>query len=145
MISRLLIPLSKRVSNESVHQIGRYILVGILSVIMEFGILIFLVEYQQWPYLQANIIAFVITNIFNYLLSRHWVFAPGVRGRISEFLIFMTFVSIALGINQFFLWLFVESFNVNYKIAKSIAIGMTIIWNFLTRKHLIFKKHKLNS
>jgi putative flippase GtrA len=51
----------------------------------------------------------------------------------------MIFVLIGLLINQFFLWVFVEFISLDYKTSKVLAIGITIVWNFVTREHLIFK------
>ncbi len=123
----------------SVFQFGRFFLVGVISAALEMSILIGLVELISWDYLTANLIAFTITNLLNYVLSRLWVFASDNKKIFSEFVKFMIFVVIGLLINQSFLWAFVEFVSLDYKISKVLAIGLTIIWNFITRKHLIFK------
>lgn len=123
----------------SVYQFGRFLIVGITSALIEIGILVVLVERLQISYLHANVIAFVITNLLNYLLSRLWVFTSDSNKVWSEFFAFILFVSVGLGINQLFLWFFVEYAGWDYKISKVMAIGLTVVWNFLTRKHLVFK------
>jgi putative flippase GtrA len=123
----------------SVYQFTRFLIVGFSSAAIEIGILVLLVERMESSYLYANIIAFVITNVLNYSLSRTWVFTSDNNKIVNEFFAFMIFVSVGLGINQLFLWLFVEFGGLNYKISKVIAIGLTVIWNFLTRKHFVFK------
>ena len=130
---------------DSAYQIARFLVVGVVSAVLEIGILVLLVEYFQWRYLAANILAFLITNVVNYLLSRTWVFTSDHNKKLSEFMIFMAFVSIGLCINQLFLWLLVEYLDLNYKVAKVVAIVITIIWNFLTRKHLVFKTKMQNN
>lgn len=123
----------------SVYQFGRFLIVGCSSALIEIGILIMLVERMAASYLNANVIAFVITNLLNYSLSRIWVFTSDNNKVLSEFLTFILFVSVGLGINQLFLWVFVEYGQLDYKVSKVIAIAFTVIWNFLTRKHLVFK------
>jgi len=123
----------------SIFQFGRFFLVGAVSAAIEMSILIGLVEYMSWGYLIANLIAFTITNLLNYVLSRMWVFTSDNNKIAAEFVKFMIFVLIGLLINQLFLWAFVEFALIDYKISKMLAIGITIIWNFVTRKHLIFK------
>ncbi|MFN6087477.1 MAG: GtrA family protein [Cyclobacteriaceae bacterium] len=123
----------------SIFQFGRFFLVGVISAAIEMSILIGLVEYVSWDYLAANLIAFNITNLLNYVLSRMWVFTSDNNKIAPEFKKFMIFVLIGLLINQFFLWVFVEFISLDYKTSKVLAIGITIVWNFVTRKHLIFK------
>jgi putative flippase GtrA len=123
----------------SIYQGGRFLIVGFSSSLIEIGILVFLVERIQTSYLHANIIAFVVTNLLNYFLSRVWVFTSNNNKILPEFFAFILFVSVGLAINQLCLWALVEYGELNYKISKVIAIGVTVGWNFLTRKHLVFK------
>jgi putative flippase GtrA len=123
----------------SIFQFSRFFLVGVISAAIEMSILIGLVEYVSWDYLAANLIAFNITNLLNYVLSRMWVFTSDNNKIAPEFKKFMIFVLIGLLINQFFLWVFVEFISLDYKTSKVLAIGITIVWNFVTREHLIFK------
>jgi putative flippase GtrA len=44
-----------------------------------------------------------------------------------------------LVVNQIVLWALVEFTAADYRIAKVIAIAITVIWNFFTRKHLVFR------
>jgi putative flippase GtrA len=113
--------------------------VGIASAILEMVLLILMVEKSGWDYLNANILAFLLTNILNYTLSRAWVFTSDNNNVLKEFSVFMIFVSIGLGINQLFLWAFVEYSHLDYKAAKVFSIIATVVWNFLTRRNFVFK------
>lgn len=111
-----------------------------LSAAIEFSLLILLVEHLQIQLFLANTIAFTFTSIFNYFLSRIWVFElTGVRKR-REFPMFMFFVTCGLLINQAGLYFLTEFFAMDYRLAKVLSIGLVVIWNFITRQRIVFKK-----
>jgi len=119
---------------------ARYLVVGITSAALEFFLLIVFVEQFGMTYLAANVFAFSITCILNYTLSRKWVFErTGERKRI-EFFLFMFFVTCGLLISQLAMWIGVDQWGVDYRISKIIATGFVVIWNFFTRKYLVFNR-----
>jgi len=116
----------------------RYVIVGGFSATVEMLILIGLVEYVYVSQLLSNGIAFIITNIINYMLSRLWVFErTGNRKRV-EFPVFMFFVSCGLLISQSIFWGCTTYFSIDYRMAKVISIAFVVAWNFLSRRYFIF-------
>jgi len=88
----------------------------------------------------GNVFAFLITCILNYTLSRKWVFErTGERKRV-EFFLFMFFVTCGLLISQLVMWIGVDQWHIDYRISKVIATGFVVIWNFFTRKYLVFNR-----
>jgi len=125
-------------------QFIRYIIVGVLSAVLELSVLVLLVEFFGLPYLTGNIFAFFLVQVINYALSRYWVFQTrGSRKRI-EFPVFMFFVICGFLINQAGLWFFADKLGMNYEIAKVISIVFVVIWNFVTRRLIIFKRPQSN-
>ncbi len=120
-------------------QFSRYLATGFLSVGIEFPTLLCLVEIYEVNYLIANSIAFIITNLCNYFVSRHWVFEKGKHQLTVEVLIFFMTASMGLAINQFILWGMVAYLFVDYRVAKIVAVIVVTIWNFWARKKLVFK------
>jgi putative flippase GtrA len=119
---------------------GKYLAVGVLSAGIEFFLLVLLVERFKVELFVANTFAFIFTSAINYLLSRIWVFErTGVRKR-KEFPVFMFFVTCGLLINQAGLYFLTEFFNIDYRIAKIMSISLVVVWNFMTRKRIVFKK-----
>jgi len=116
----------------------KFIISGVLSVCIEFFILIVLVESFHVNYLIANTVSFIITNIFNYLLSRLWVFGKSDRRIRYELLLFFSTTTVGLLINQLIMWLMVDVYVVNYKMAKLAAIVIVVLWNFWSKKFLVF-------
>lgn len=102
------------------------------------GLLIVFVKRFHLSPLVGNLFAFMITCILNYVLSRKWVFErTGERKRV-EFFLFMLFVTCGLLISQFVMWVGIDLWHIDFRIAKVVAIGFVVIWNFFTRKHLVF-------
>ena len=120
-------------------QVVRFILVGGTSAVLEFSLLVVLVEVLKMGYLPGNILAFSLTNIITYLLSRYFVFSPTDRKKGHEVILFIVFLSGGLLINQSVLWSVVEFVGIDYRISKVVAILVTIFWNFFTRKYIVFK------
>lgn len=120
-------------------QVIRFIIVGGASAILEFSLLVLVVEKLQMGYLTGNILAFSLTNIVTYLLSRYFVFSPTDKKKSYEAILFIVFLFGGLLINQSALWAVVEFGGLDYRISKVVAILVTIVWNFFTRKYIVFK------
>lgn len=121
------------------YQVIRFTIVGGASAILEFSLLVLMVEKLKLGYLTGNVLAFSLTNIVTYLLSRHFVFSPTDKKKSYEAVLFIVFLFGGLLINQSVLWAVVEFGGLDYRISKVIAILVTIVWNFFTRKYIVFK------
>lgn len=135
ILTHLPAPLRKIVTPELI----KFVLVGGFSAILEFSLLILLVEKVHIEYLISNIVAFAITNIFTYILTKLYVFNSSNNSRTYETLLFTLCLLGGLLVNQVVLWALVEFTPLDYRIAKVVAILVTVVWNFFTRKHLVFK------
>ncbi len=121
------------------HQFLRYVITGGLSAGLDFSLLVFFVEILSLHYLIASGLSFVAAVLLNYSISRVWVFT---RGRFSppiELIGFIAVNVIGLGFNQLLMWFFVGSLSVDYRVTKGISIVVVTLWNFLTKKYIIFK------
>jgi putative flippase GtrA len=122
-------------------EFARFVLVGGISAVLEYS-LYFLFK-SALDYLVANVLAFGLTNIVTFILSRRFVFAPSGNKRSQEAALFFGCLIGALLVNQVVLWALVEFVSVDDKIAKALAIVVTVIWNFFTRKHLVFRNREV--
>ena len=118
----------------------KFVFVGGISAIIEFSLLILFVEKLAIDYLFGNVFAFALTNIVTYILTKRFVFngTQSVNKAQEAGLFFLCLLG-GLVVNQIVLWAVVEFTSIDYRIAKVIAIAITIIWNFFTRKHLVFR------
>lgn len=142
-------------------QFFRYIFVGGLAFLVDFGVFTFLTTFFAFfmaYYIWANIISFVLGLTANYFFSVRWVFNNrNVRNKLFEFVLFAGVGLIGLVLNSFFIWLFKEHIlagisitpdkiefgrkvlDVKIVISKLIATVLVYLWNFFARKLTLFK------
>ena len=120
-------------------QFMRFLLAGGFTALIDFLVLVLLVEVFAVYYLVASGVSFIAGLILNYLVCRSWVFQGGKYGQAVEFLAFCAGGSVGLGLNQIILFLLVGHFSLDYRLSKIISIALVTLWNFFTKKYLIFK------
>lgn len=71
-----------------------------------------------------------------------WVFEVDENGdKRKEFVIFIVLSLIGLGLNQLLMWVFVSMIHIFYMVAKIIVTAIVMLYNFITRKLFLEKKH----
>jgi putative flippase GtrA len=117
----------------------RYLVVGGVAFLADFGTLALLTSGCGWHYLQSAAVAFVVGNIVNYSLSVRWVFeVRAVKNPRLEFALFVLVGLAGLGINQLILWMLTGGLQIYYLQSKLVTAGVLLIWNFAARKLLLF-------
>lgn len=120
-------------------QIFKFGIVGGLAFIIDYALLFILTKIIKMYYLDASIISFVISLIFNYIASIKFVFDVKKKQTIKEIFIFVLLSVIGLGINQVILYITVDLILIDVMIGKIFATAIVMIWNFITRKIFIEK------
>lgn len=120
-------------------QILKFLVVGTVAFVIDYGILLLLTEIGIF-YLLSAVISFSISVIFNFYLSMKYVFIPDNTSKKGEqFILFLTTSILGLLINEIGLWGFVEKCTMDYRFAKILLTGIVMVFNFITRK-LLFEK-----
>ncbi|MBE6146995.1 MAG: GtrA family protein [Firmicutes bacterium] len=122
-----------------VNQILKFGVVGGLAFLIDYCLLFLLTEFLNIHYLISSVISFIISLIFNYILSIKWVFDVTKKQTIKEITIFTILSVIGLGINQVVMYLGSDILNIHYMITKLAATAIVMVWNFVTRKIFIEK------
>lgn len=124
-------------------QMVKFGAVGFLCFCIDYGIMLLLTELAGVNYLISCCISFSVSVIVNYLLSMHFVFAAkaNMKKRI-QFVIFVILSVIGLGLNQLFMWLFVDLVHIPYQIAKLAVTAIVMLFNFVTRKVFLEEKEQ---
>lgn len=113
--------------------------VGFTGVIVDFGLTYLFRNILKFNQYLANAIGFTVAATTNYMLNRVWTFEsnnPEVLVEYSEFLIISI---IGLGINSLILWVLVDKFKRHFYFSKLVAIGITMIWNFIANLLFTFR------
>lgn len=122
-------------------QIVKFGIVGVSAFLIDYGILLVLTEVCGIHYLLSGGLSFTVSVIYNYILSVKWVFdVDRKEDKRREFLWFVALSVIGLGLNQLFLWIFVDVLHVFYMIAKIIVTAIVMVYNFVTRKIFLEKR-----
>jgi putative flippase GtrA len=120
-------------------QFFRYTVSGALATVADFGTYAVLVKVLNIHYLVGNAGSFTTGMMVNYLMSIWWVFPRRqVRSKGLEFAIFTLVGLVALGISELCMYIGVHVFGIYDILAKVLATGFTLVWNFSMRKRLLF-------
>ena len=126
-------------SSKLFKQLFRFGIVGGLAFLIDSGVLFVLTEYLNVYYFVSSVISFIVSLIFNYILSILWVFDVKKKQTIKEISLFVILSVIGLGINQVVMYVGADILNIYYMICKIISTFIVMVYNFITRKIFIEK------
>lgn len=122
-------------------QFIKFGIVGLVATVVDFGVLTLLKEIAYIDVLLASAISFSVSVIANYILSMLFVFKSVHNNKIKNFIIFVALSFGGLLLNQFIMWIGTEFVSVYYLWVKIFATFFVPIYNFVTRKLFLEKRH----
>ena len=118
-----------------IKQLFRFGIVGGIAFLIDYSVLFICTEYLGIYYLISSFISFTVSTVFNYIASVRWVFdVDQKKSKRRNFVLFIVFSVIGLGINQCIMWFGVEKLDFYYMIVKIGATAIVMVFNFVTRK-----------
>ncbi len=138
------------------QQLAKYGLVGISNTLLDFSVLNLLSYafhiYSGSSLILINVFSFLAANINSYFWNKYWTFQSQSKKVAGEFLRFLIVSIIGFLLNSIILWFFTTimepslglSPQIWENIAKLIATGGYIIWNFIGYKLIVFKGNTEN-
>ena len=125
------------------HQIARFGVVGIIAFLIDYAVLIFLTEVCCAHYLISSAVAFLVSVVFNYILSIAFVFdTDKSQSKTTQFTLFTLMSAGGLGINQLMMWLLSDLLFIPYQLSKFAATAVVMVYNFITRKLFLERKER---
>ena len=138
--------------NNRLKEIFKFILTGSVCFLIEYAALILLKEWLHMTVVAATPVAFLISVVFNYLLCVKWVFSNAREGSRKAQLGFVITSGVGFFLNWALMWaltalfgedavlLTIFSFRIKtYHINKIIATSLVMVWNYLTKRHVLRK------
>jgi len=126
--------------DDLVRQLLRYVVVGGISFVVDYGSLWLLTEKAGLPYLLSAALAFILGLTCNYYLSTRWVFGESrIKSPVGEFAAFALVGVVGLGINELVMFASTEGLGLHYMLSKIISTVIVFFWNFFARRYLVFK------
>lgn len=122
-------------------KIIRYFFVGSIAAIVDISLYVVFAQLLGYNYLIVAGHTFILATLVNYILSVRHVFESGIRYQKRKEVALVFAVSAGgLIINQWALYVFVESLGANLVVAKVLATFIVFFWNYLLRAKIIFYK-----
>ena len=119
----------------------KFSFVGLIGTFINIFILYTLTEKFGVYYIISSFFAFIVAVSINFLANKLWTFREKVDYRITKkFTSFLTVSLFALLVNIFFLYIFTRFLGIYYIISQVIAIGISLMINFIGNKIWTFRK-----
>ena len=123
-----------------IRQLFRFGIVGVIAFAIDYGLLYVFTEFAGIYYLVSALLSYSISTIFNYIASVRWVFnVSDEHSGTRNFIVFIIFSVIGLGINQLIMWLGVDRLHLYNMLVKIGATAIVMVYNFITRKLFLEK------
>ena len=123
----------------------KYGLAAFGGFLADYTALLALKEWFGMHYLIAVPIAFVIGIAVNYLIGIWLVFRRGNLPLIRELLLFVTISLTALAITEGSMYLLTDISRIDYRISRLISGVVTYLFNFFSRRFVIYRTKKRES
>ena len=122
---------------KEIRRFVKFAIVGTLGAIIDFALLNLLKGYFDWPLFWANTVSVSVAIISNFVWNRLWTFPESrTRKKRKQLPQFALVNVVGLLINNFIVVgidaLLVSSLGepLSYNVAKMVAIGVVLFWNF---------------
>ena len=126
--------------NKLLMQIIKFVIVGGIATIIDYVVFFILHEALKLPTLPSNITSFSVSVVYNYIASVKWVFDVKKDDPKKQFVVFIVLSLIGLLINTIIVYITIDILKWWSIVAKVLATGIVMVFNFITRKMFLEKK-----
>ena len=123
-------------------KIFKFLISGGLSTVINYSIFYFLYNIFNEFYILCSSTGYILGLLFGYFLNRNWTFINQTTLKNSYLIPYFIAYFLSLIISQYFLYILVENYYFDPKIANLGAIAFSTIMNFSSTNFIIFKKKK---
>lgn len=125
-----------RINTKSlISQILKFGVVGGLAFVIDYGIMVLCKELLDFSILLSVALGFIVSVIFNYILSIAWVFnVDKEKDKKKNFILFILLSIVGLILTEIIMYVGTDIFRIHYLIVEIIATAIVMVFNFITRK-----------
>jgi putative flippase GtrA len=123
-------------------QVPRALIASVLCTLLDFFLLVFLVESAGWNPLIGAILTYFAGCILQYILCAVWIFPSAPQSATFGFAAFTVLALGGLGITWLTIATLYDLAGMNYALAKILSLGPSFAWNFLSRKYWLFRSRE---
>ncbi len=124
----------------------RFAVVGGIGTVVDFGVLFMLKEIIGLPLIAANSLSYLAGVVNNFTLNRHWTYADVPKKALGrQFLQFLLVSTAGLLLNNLIVGLMSAPLgdllnlpDTGYLVAKVLATGIVVFWNFIINRMWTF-------
>ena len=116
----------------------KFCVVGFSGLGIDFGITFLTKEKLRINKYVANSLGFIFAASSNYLLNKFWTFEDTNPEALVQYSKFILIALIGLGVNNLIVYLLINKKGTKFYLAKLIAIGVVVIWNFIANYNFTF-------
>lgn len=138
------------------EQIFKFAIVGGISFVVDFLVYTVMCNVLHIHYIIAGVAGFTVSVIVNYILSMRFVFvSKDDMRKDKEFVIFVVLSLIGMLLNSVILYICIDLIYMHWLwlmsilpidwmniVAKVVATGIVMVYNFVTRKIFLEKKEE---
>ncbi|OGY79232.1 MAG: hypothetical protein A3B74_00040 [Candidatus Kerfeldbacteria bacterium RIFCSPHIGHO2_02_FULL_42_14] len=117
-----------------------FCIIGTLNTLTDFTFYYLLTRALHIYFIAANIISFALVSIMSFFLNKRWTFRDQGPKVHIQYMKFLTVVTFGLLLNTGLLYIFVRWLHIPDLIAKALAVGIVLFWNFGMNKLWTFSK-----
>jgi len=114
-------------------------IVGFSGVLVDFGVTYVVKEKMKGSKYLANSLGFAFAVTSNFLLNRIWTFQSQDSLVWLQYSKFILVALIGLALSNGMVYLLTERKKLNFYLAKVIAIGVVMLWNFVANYQFTFR------
>lgn len=127
------------------HEMIDYLIVGILTTIVNFSVFFFFDSVVDISYLIANALSILVAIVFSFYLNKKYVFKSKSANIQAWFREFALFAGFRLGSGLYdmvSMWVLVDFFYMDTNLAKVLTEIVVVIVNYCFSKFIVFRKRK---
>ena len=116
----------------------RFCIVGGINTVIDYSLFLLFFYAFNFHLLAANALGFFVATGNSYVLNKFWTFGDGHnKVNLRQFLTFLAVTTSALILSSVAIYLCAKI--VPEYIAKLMAIGVTVMWNYTGSRFFVFK------